>query len=126
MIDSEHNVINVGTYRTFAEITASTSDITLDLANYLTIVNVTAGTYTLRMPSSNLPEIPVGGMREYHVIFRVPTTGQSVTTITIANDTGVVVTGYGAIYLGSDNMYAEANVIVARGESGYRFFVRAD
>ena len=126
VIDSEHNVINVGTYRTFAEITASTSDITLDLANYLTIVNVTAGTYTLRMPSSNLPEIPVGGMREYHVIFRVPTTGQSVTTITIANDTGVVVTGYGAIYLGSDNMYAEANVIVARGESGYRFFVRAD
>lgn len=126
VIDSENNVINVGTYRTFAEITASTSDITLDLANYLTIVNVTAGTYTLRMPTSNLPEIPVGGMREYHVIFRVPTTGQSVTTITIANDTGVVVTGYGAIYLGSDNMYAEANVIVARGESGYRFFVRAD
>lgn len=126
VIDSEHNVINVGTYRTFAEITASTSDITLDLANYLTIVNVTAGTYTLRMPSSNLPEIPVGGIREYHVIFRVPTTGQSVTTITIANDTGVVVTGYGAIYLGSDNMYAEANVIVARGDSGYRFFVRAD
>lgn len=126
VIDSENNVINVGTYRTFAEITASTSDITLDLANYLTIVNVTAGTYTLRMPSSNLPEIPVGGIREYHVIFRVPTTGQSVTTITIANDTGVVVTGYGAIYLGSDNMYAEANVIVARGDSGYRFFVRAD
>lgn len=126
VIDSENNVINVGTYKTFAEITASTSDITLDLANYLTIVNVTAGTYTLRMPTSNLPEIPVGGMREYHVIFRVPTTGQSVTTITIANDTRVVVTGYGAIYLGSDNMYAEANVIVARGESDYRFFVRAD
>ena len=112
----EETAITTNTYKTFTTVT-SLSNLKFD--KFLTVASIGANS-NLSVSSSELVSVPVGAVREGHLLIR--NTSSSNITVTIANDARIVTTNGNTMSI-EGNGVGELNALITNDGTNYTIYI---